>query len=70
MSLHTWHCQGPHKPSSCATYMLNSHGAQWPQATEEPGRLQSMGSLRVGHNQSNPACKTRDFFLPVAALPQ
>ena len=25
MSLHTWHCQGPCKPSSCATFMLNSH---------------------------------------------
>ena len=25
MSLHTWHCQGLHKPSSCATFMLNSH---------------------------------------------
>ena len=25
MSLHTWSCQGPHKPSSCATFMLNSH---------------------------------------------
>ena len=25
MSLHTWRCQGPHKPSSCATFMLNSH---------------------------------------------
>ena len=25
MSLHTWRCQGPCKPSSCATFMLNSH---------------------------------------------
>ena len=25
MSLHTWHCQGPRKPSSCATFILNSH---------------------------------------------
>ena len=25
MSLHTWCCQGPRKPSSCATFMLNSH---------------------------------------------
>ena len=25
MSLHIWHCQSPHKPSSCATFMLNSH---------------------------------------------
>ena len=25
MSLHTWCCQGPRKPSSSATFMLNSH---------------------------------------------
>ena len=25
MSLHTWHHQGPHKPSSCATFTLSSH---------------------------------------------
>ena len=25
MSLHIWRCQGPHKPGSCATFMLNSH---------------------------------------------
>ena len=25
MSLHTWRHQGPHKPSSCDTFMLNSH---------------------------------------------
>ena len=25
MSLHTWCVQSPHKPSSCATFMLNSH---------------------------------------------
>ena len=25
MSLYTWHCQGPCKPSSCATFMFNSH---------------------------------------------
>ena len=25
MALHTWHRQGPCKPSSCATFMLNSH---------------------------------------------
>ena len=25
MSLHTWCCQGPLKPSSCATFTLNSH---------------------------------------------
>ena len=25
MSLHTWYQQGPHKPSSCATFMFHSH---------------------------------------------
>ena len=25
MSLHTWHHQGPHKPSRCTTFTLNSH---------------------------------------------
>ena len=25
MSLHTWPHQGPHKPSSCITFTLNSH---------------------------------------------
>ena len=25
MSLYTWRCQGPCKPSSCAIFMLNSH---------------------------------------------
>ena len=28
MSLHTWHCQGPRKPSSCTTCTLNSHGGR------------------------------------------
>ena len=30
MSLHTWYRQGSHKPSSCATFMLNPH---WGRAT-------------------------------------
>ena len=25
MSLNTWRCQGPHKPSSCTTFTLNSY---------------------------------------------
>ena len=25
MSLQIWHCQSPRKPSSCATFILNSH---------------------------------------------
>ena len=32
MSVHTWHCQGSHKPSSCATFTLNPHWAKLPQA--------------------------------------
>ena len=48
MSLHTWHRQGPHKPSCCATYMLNSHGAEWPQAKK------SLASTRIGPLQSCP----------------
>ena len=44
MSLHTWHLQGPHKPSSCATFTLNSH---WSRATTDQKSLPSMcaGSL-------------------------
>jgi len=32
VSLHTWCNQGPHKPSSCTTFMLNSHWVELPQA--------------------------------------
>ena len=28
MSLQTWPCQGPRKPSSCATSTLSSHGGR------------------------------------------
>ena len=44
MSLHIWHRQGLHKPSSCATYMLNSH---WGRAATGKKSLASMctGSL-------------------------
>jgi len=28
MSLHTWHHQGPHKPSRCTNFMLNSHSGR------------------------------------------
>ena len=45
-----------------------------PSLTEKPGRLQSqvssVGSQRVGHNQSNLACIGARIFLTVAALPQ
>ena len=44
MSLHTWHCQDLHKPSSCATFTLNSH---WGRAVRTQNSLASMcsGSL-------------------------
>ena len=32
MSLHAWHHQGPHKPSSCATLRSTLTGAELPQA--------------------------------------
>ena len=45
MSLHTWHGQGPHKPSSCATFMLNCH---WDRSVTGQKSFASMctGSLR------------------------
>ena len=45
MSLHTWHGQGPRKPSSCATFTLNSH---WDRSVTGKKSLASMctGSLR------------------------
>ena len=44
MSLHTWHSQGPCKPSSCTTFMLNTH---WGRAATGRKSLVSMhtGSL-------------------------
>ena len=44
MSLHTWSHQGPCKPSSCTTFMLNSH---WGRAATGKRNLASMhaGSL-------------------------
>ena len=41
-----------------------------PSLTEKPGRPQSIGSQRVGHNWSDPACTEARIFLPMAALPQ
>ena len=31
MSLHAWHCQGPHNPSSCDTSCSTLTGAELPQ---------------------------------------
>ena len=39
MSLHTWHRQGPRKPSSCTTFMLNSY---WGRAATNKKSLASM----------------------------
>ena len=46
MSLHSWCHQGPHKSSSCTTFMLNSH---WGRAATGKKRLVFMctGSLRL-----------------------
>ena len=42
MSLHTWGCQGPHKPGSCAIFTFNSH---WGRAAT--GK-KSLASMRAG----------------------
>ena len=52
MSLHTWHGQGPHKPSSCATFMLNSH---WGRAAT--GKKMSCASV-AGSLQQCPTLQT------------
>ena len=44
MSLHTWHCQSPCKPSSCTTFMLNSH---WGSA--DTGKKLVLSLRRQGH---------------------
>ena len=43
MCLHTWCLQGPHKPSSCATFTLNPH---WIRAAT--GQKKSLASMRAG----------------------
>ena len=59
MSLHTWHRQGPHKPSICATFILNSH---WGRAAT--GK-KSLASMCTGSLQSCPAlCDPVDCGLP------
>ena len=51
--LHTWHHQGPCKPSSCATFKLNSH---WGRAATGKKRLagKHAGSLRLVYNSLQP----------------
>ena len=61
MSLHTWHCQGPCKPSSCATFTLDPH---WGRAATGKKRLASMHarSLWSGTTLCNPvACGLSGF---------
>ena len=41
-----------------------------PSLTEKPGRPQSTGSQKAGHDKSDPACIDARLFFPVAALPQ
>ena len=43
MSLHTWHLQGPHKPSSYAIFMLNSHWFFQPQLKNSLASLHLQG---------------------------
>ena len=48
MSLHSWCHQGPHKPSNCATFTLNSH-----QGRAATGK-NSLMSMRAGSLWSSP----------------
>ena len=50
MSLHTWHRQGPCKPSSCATFMLNSH---WGRATTSKKKKSCLYAHRIASVVSN-----------------
>ena len=59
VSLHTWHCQGPHKLSSWATFTLSSH---WGRAATGKKILASM---RAGSLWSCPTlCSPVDCGLP------
>ena len=58
--LHTWRCHGLHKPSSCATFTLNSH---WGRAAT--GKQKCLTSLHTGSLQPCPTrCNPRDCGLP------
>ena len=63
MFLHTWHRQGPHKPSSCSTFTLNSH---WGRAATGN---KSLVSMRAGSLWLCPAlCDPVDCGLPGFSL--
>ena len=51
MSLNTWLCQGPCKPSSCTTFMLNSH---WSRAAtgKKKKKKKSLVFMRAGSLRS------------------
>ena len=58
--LHTWHCHGPCKPSSCTTFTLNSH---WGRAAT--GKKKKVMSVCTGLLQSCPTlCDSVDCGLP------
>ena len=58
MSQHTGRCQGPRKPSSCATFTLNSH---WGTAATGKKVLCLCGQ---GHSCSVSLCNPVDCGLP------
>ena len=68
--------QGSRKYSALEGYgnqywpICSSILAQRAPLTEKPGRPQSTGMQRVGHDQNNPEGIDASFFLPVEALPQ
>ena len=45
VSLHTWHHQGPHKPSSCTTFLLNSPWGRTATGQKTVLRLCTQGSF-------------------------
>ena len=49
MSLHTWRHQGPPKSSSCATFMLNTPGAEMPQAKKPCAYVHRVASKCLTH---------------------
>ena len=62
MSLHTWHRQGPCKPSSCTTFMLNSHWGRAATGRKKSLAFMHTGSLRLCPTLFNPVdCGLPDF---------
>ena len=61
MSLHTWHHQGPCKPSSCANFMLNPH---WGRADTGKNVLPLCTQGRLGLSNSLQPCGLWPVRLP------